>query len=256
MQPKLHFSQNVKACHFSMNHFSEWHVIIFGWFGGTFMLWMHKSWQFRLVSDQVSTCRLAKNTVQHKTQQHKTHNNQHEMPPPYPPAALPSPSMGRAVAPPTHGAEAAKVPKQGVRCRVCAQRGWFLCFGCRTETPWKSEIREGSWPYGQNLIKTHNNQPEIDNSSRRDIGERASGGWSVWGDVVPSFGWQLGQQQNDIKWITLRPKMAADWWGYTQQPTRNRRLEELIQERRFNRGWSFGGCNAIVLGGNSDQSNN
>ncbi len=31
------FSQNVKACHyFSMNHFSEWHVITFRRFGGTF----------------------------------------------------------------------------------------------------------------------------------------------------------------------------------------------------------------------------
>ncbi len=35
MQPKLHFSQNVKDCHFSMNHFSEWHVISFGQFSGT-----------------------------------------------------------------------------------------------------------------------------------------------------------------------------------------------------------------------------
>ena len=36
MQPKLHLSQNVKACHFSMNHSSEWHVITFGQFGGAF----------------------------------------------------------------------------------------------------------------------------------------------------------------------------------------------------------------------------
>ncbi len=160
-----------------------------------FMLWMHKSRPFRLVSDQVSTCRFAKSTVQHKTQQHKTHNNQHEMPLPYPPAALPSPSKGRLVAPPTHGAEATKVPKQGIRHRVSAQHGWFPCSGCRTEIPQKSEWQEGSWPYGRNLIKTHNNQPKIDNSGRRDIGERARGGWSMWGDVVPLFGWQLGQQQ-------------------------------------------------------------
>jgi hypothetical protein len=36
MQPKLHFSQNVKACHFSFDHFSKWHVITFGGFVGTF----------------------------------------------------------------------------------------------------------------------------------------------------------------------------------------------------------------------------
>jgi hypothetical protein len=144
------------------------------------------------------------------------------MPPPYPPMALPSPSMGRPVASPTHGAEATKVPKQGVRHRVCAQRGWFPCSGCRRETPQKSKRWEGSWPYGQNLIKSYNNQPEINDSSRRDIGERARGDWSLWGDVIPSFGWWLGQQKNHIKWITPRPKTVANWWGYTQQPTRNR----------------------------------
>jgi hypothetical protein len=96
--------------------------------------------------------------------------------------------MGRPVAPPIHGAEATKVPKQGVRRQVCARRGWFPCSGRRTETPQKSERREGSWPYGQNLMKTHNNQLEINDSGRRDVGERARGGWSVWGDIVPSFG--------------------------------------------------------------------
>jgi hypothetical protein len=114
--------------------------------------------------------------AQNTTTQTQTHNNQHEMLPPYPPAALPSPSMGKPVAPPTHGAEATKVPTQGVRCRVCAQRGWFPCSWRHAETPQKSERREGSWPYGQNLIKTHNNQPEINNSSRRDVGERVRGG--------------------------------------------------------------------------------
>ncbi len=181
-----------------------------------FILWMHKSWPFRLVSDKIPTCWLAKSTVQHETQQHKTHNNQDEMPPPYSPVALPSPSMGRPVAPPKHGAEATKVPKQGVRHQVCAQCSWLPCSGCCTETPWKSERQEESWPYGQNLIKTHNNQPEIDDSGRREVGERVRGGRSVWGDVVPSFGWRLEQQKNNIKWIMPRPKTAADWWGYTQ----------------------------------------
>ncbi len=214
-----------------------------------FMLWMRKSRPFRLVSDQVSTCWLAKSMVQHKTQQHKTHNNQHEMPPPYPPTALPSPSMGRPVAPPTHGAETTKVPKEGVRRRVCAQCGWFSCSGRRTEIPQKSERWEGSWPYGQNLIKTHNNQPEINDSSRRDIEERVHGGWSVWGDVVPSFGWQLGQRKNNIKWITMRPNT------HNNQPEIDGRggvdTGEEVQP-----GWLLGGCNAIGLGGNSDQSNN
>ncbi len=188
-----------------------------------FMLWMHKSWPFCLVSDRIPTCWLAKSTVQLKKQQHITHNNQHEIPPPYPPVVLPSPSMGRPVTPPSHGAEATKVPKQSVQRRVCAWHDWFPCSGHHTDTPWKSERWERSWLHGQNLIKTHNNQPEINDSGRRDVGEGVRGDWSVWGDVVPLFGWQLGQQKNNIKWIMPRPKMAADWWGYTQQPTRNRR---------------------------------
>ncbi len=140
-----------------------------------FVLWMHTSWLFLLVSDQISSCWFAKSTVQHKTQQHKTHNNQHEMPT----AALPSPSMSRPVASPTHGAESTKMPKQGIWHQVCARCSWFSCSGRRTDTPQKSERREGSWLYGQNLIKTHNNQPETDDSGRRDVGERMHGGWSM-----------------------------------------------------------------------------
>ncbi len=209
-----------------------------------FMLWMQKSWTFWLVSDWVSTCWLAKSAAQHKTQHHKTHNNQHEMRLPYPPTALPSPSMGRPVAPPTHGAEATKVSKQGIRRRVCARCSWFPCSGHHIETPQKSERWEGSWPYGQNLIKTHNNQPGIDDSSRRDIGERACGGWSVWGDVLPSFGWRLGQQKNNIKWIMLRPKMVTNWWGYTQQPTRNRQAWRSWYRKG---GWTGGDCLGDVM---------
>ncbi len=124
----------------------------------------------------------AQNTTTQNTQQPTW------IPLPYPPVALPSPSMGRPVAPLTHGAEVTKVPKKGVRRRLCAQHGWFPCSGRHTDTPQKSERWEGSWPYGQNLIKTHNNQPEIDDSGRRYVGERTHDGWSMWGDVVPLFG--------------------------------------------------------------------
>jgi hypothetical protein len=49
----------------------------------------------------------------------------------------------------------------------------FPCSERHTDTPQKSERWEGSWPYDQNLIKTCNNQPEINDSGRRDVGERA-----------------------------------------------------------------------------------
>ncbi len=185
-----------------------------------FMLWMHKSWPFWLVSDQISSCWLAKSTVQHKTQQHKTHTNQHEIPPPYPSAALPSPSRGRPVAPWHWGYQStqARHLALGLRSTRLVPLFW---------APYRypSKIRETGWELAPwpNLIKTHNNQPEINDSGRRDVGERVHGGWSVWGDVIPSFGWRLGQQKNNIKWITPRPKTATNWWGYTQQPTRNRR---------------------------------
>ncbi len=191
---------------------------------------------FWLVLDQISTCWLAKSTVQHKTQQNKTHNNQHEIPPPYPPAALPSPSMGRPVVPPTHGTEATKVPKQGIWSWVCAWGGWFPCSGCHTDTPWKSERQEGSWPYSQNLIKTHNNQLEINDSSKRDVGERARGGWSMWGDGIPLFGWLLGQQKNNInesRQGLRQPPIDED----THKPTRNR----WTSRRWYRRGGSTGG---------------
>ncbi len=247
MQPKLHFSQNVKACHFSMNHFSEWHVITFGRFAGAFydMNAQKLAISAGLRSNFYMSVSQKYGPAQNTTTQ--THNNQHEKPLPYPPAALPSPVMGRPVVPPTHGAEATKVPKQGIRHRVWAQRGWLPCSGCCTETPQKSERWEGSWPYGQNLIKTHNNQPEIDDGSRRDVGERARGGWSVWGDIVPSFGWWLGQQKNNIKWIMPRPKTAADWWGYMQQPTRNRRAWRRWYRRGgLTRGDCFGDVVPLV----------
>jgi hypothetical protein len=81
MQPKLHFSQNVKACHFSTNHFSEWHAITCGQLGGTFYFRNAQKLAILAVSDQVSTCQLAKSTVQHKTQQNKTHNDATALPP-------------------------------------------------------------------------------------------------------------------------------------------------------------------------------
>ncbi len=169
----------------------------------------------------------------------------YEIPPPYPPAALPSPSIGRPVAPPTHCAEATKVPKQGFQDQAYTQRGWF---GCQTDTPQKSEWREESWPYGQNLIKTHNNQPDIGDSGRRDVGERVPGGWSVLGDVVPLFGWQSGQQKNI--WNESRRglrQLSIDEDTHSNQteidgPGGDNTGEEVCW------GWSLGRCNAIVLG--------
>ncbi len=194
-----------------------------------------QSWPFRLASDQISTCWLAKSMVQHKTKQHKTHNNQYEMPPPYPPAALPSPSMVRPVAPPKHGAEVTKVPKQGVRCWVCAQRSWLPCSLHHTETPWESERWEGSWPHAKNLIETHNNRKSM--IAVGGMLERGHAGLKSVGRCCPIIWVKTGTKKNIIKWITPRPKVAADWWGYSQQPTRNR----WAWRRWYRRGGLTGG---------------
>ena len=173
------------------------------------MLWIHKSRPFWLVSDWASTSRLAKSTVQHKTQQIKTSNNQHEMPPPCSPAALPSPSMGRPEAPPTLCATTTKVPTQGIRHQVCALRGWLPCLGHRTETHWKSERQEGSWPYGQNLIKhtTTNRKLVI---AVGGMLERGCAGGRACGEKSSHHLGDNGRMKNNINWITPRPKAAAD----------------------------------------------
>jgi hypothetical protein len=56
---------------------------------------LHKSWQFCFCQYQLSTTPVAKWPLEHNTKykKHKTHNNQHAPPPPYPPAALPSFAM-------------------------------------------------------------------------------------------------------------------------------------------------------------------
>jgi hypothetical protein len=76
---------------FSMNHFSEWHVITLGQFGGTFYVMIAQKLAILFCQYQFSTTPVAKRPLEHNTKhkKHKTHNNQHEPPPPYPPAALP-----------------------------------------------------------------------------------------------------------------------------------------------------------------------
>jgi hypothetical protein len=77
-----------------------------------------------------------------------THNPQHqdEPPPPYPTAALPSLSMGRAVAPPNLGAATPHGSTASARWRVCDRRCWFSCLGHRNMTHQKLERGTGSRP--------------------------------------------------------------------------------------------------------------
>ncbi len=58
--------------------------------------------------------------------QHTAQNNQHGPLPPYPPVALPSLSMGRAVAPPNLGAASPHGSVAGAWCWICARNGCSL----------------------------------------------------------------------------------------------------------------------------------
>ena len=66
------------------------------------------------------------NTTQHT--KHTTHNNQHELPPPYPPAVMLSASTGRSMALTTHGAASSYGPMLSANGRVLQHGGWFPCF--------------------------------------------------------------------------------------------------------------------------------
>jgi hypothetical protein len=46
---------------------------------------------------------------------------------------------------------------------------------------------------GRNLKGRHNNQPKDGVPGKRDIGEVAQGGWSLWGGIASLFGRQFGQ---------------------------------------------------------------
>ena len=129
--------------------------------------------------------------IQDKTQQHKTHNNQHEMPSPCPPAALPSPSMGRSVVPTTHGIVASYGPMLGARGLIWRCHGRFLHLECRRIPHQK--IEQWAWP--TKLKRKTKHQPCVGISGGRESGEVARGGWSARGNIVPLFGMSNGAMQ-------------------------------------------------------------
>ena len=165
-------------------------------FFGGFIFTVEQVCLFVTLPPLISTSWLAKSTVQEKTQQHKTHNNQHEMPPPSPPATLPSPSMSRTKAPPTHGVTASYGPMLVPPGLVWRCHGWFLSFGMPSHTPSKNRARDVTFALsGQNLKGRHNNQPSVGISGGREYGEVARGGRITWGNTVPLFGTSNGATQ-------------------------------------------------------------
>ncbi len=78
--------------------------------------------------------------------QHTTQNNQNGPLPPYPPAALPSLSMGRAAVPPNLGTASPHGSVAGAWRWVHARGGWFPCLGFIFNLHQKIERWGGCWP--------------------------------------------------------------------------------------------------------------
>ena len=85
------------------------------------------------------------NTTQH-TKNIKTHNKQHELPLPYPPAALPSIAMATSTMASNQGTETTCESVAGARRRVHARLSLFLCLGHRHIPHQKIERWAWHWP--------------------------------------------------------------------------------------------------------------
>ena len=88
-----------------------------------------------------------KYAIAHTTQNRTSTQQQNELPPPYPPAALPSFSTGRAAVAPNHGALVPQGYVAGARHQDCSHPCWFLCSGKRIQPHQKIKRWVGPWPY-------------------------------------------------------------------------------------------------------------
>ncbi len=85
--------------------------------------------QFLILGFHQSTTYITIFCSQTHNPQHTTQNNQNGPLLPYPPAALPSLSVRRAVVPTPHGASSPHGPMQGTCHWVRRHRCWFPCLG-------------------------------------------------------------------------------------------------------------------------------
>ncbi len=99
-------------------------------------------------------------------------------------------SMGRAVAPPNHGATALQLHAQAMSRRGCARCRWFARLGRRNKRHQIIERGGGALALGgRRFININNNQMEDGVDIRGCIGEEARPGRNVCGeDGCPSFG--------------------------------------------------------------------
>jgi hypothetical protein len=141
-----HYHFYKSLCPSSSNHEDERYLITLGPFGCIFKLQLRKSQPFCFDWYGLSTKLVAKSTVNHKTQQRKTHNNQHEPTPTYPSAALPSISMATST---MASNKDTLVPCESVastRRWVHARLSLFLHLGHR-RIPHQQKLEQWAWPW-------------------------------------------------------------------------------------------------------------
>ncbi len=172
-----------------MNHFLEWHVITLGRFGGTFYVMIAQKLAILLLPISIfyhagASKRPLKHNTKHK--KHKTHNNQHEPPLPYPPAALSSFAMATSTMASNQGTVAHCESVAGTQWRVRARNCLSLCLGGTDAYPIKNRaMGVALFLGGCRFMIQHHNQPNSWRSGRGDARVEARGGGERVGGRCP-----------------------------------------------------------------------
>jgi hypothetical protein len=145
--PISRFRPNIKTCPKSKDNDYFGHPLTLGASSDAFFVMSAEKLAIFLAGPILASLPVRVNKTRHNhITQHTTHNNQNELPPPYPPPTLPSLSMRRLLAPPTNVAAAPYGPTQGARGWVWRRDGWFACLGGKMK-PHKKILRNVvHWP--------------------------------------------------------------------------------------------------------------
>jgi hypothetical protein len=124
----------------------------------------------------------------HKHNTHRHNNQQDELATIPSSVFAPSLSMGRAVAPPNHGAAAPQRHAQAASCRGCTCCRWFARLGRQNKRHRIIERGGGALALGgRRFINTNNNQMEDGDDIRGCVG--------CGEDGCPSFGVDINRQK-------------------------------------------------------------
>jgi hypothetical protein len=160
----------------------------------------------------------------------------------------PSLSMGRAVAPPNHGAAAPQCHAQAASCQGCTCCHWFARLGRQNKRHQIIERGGGALALGgRRCININNNQMEDGVDVRGCIGEEARPGQNAWGGWLPVV-W--GEILIDKKNREMGGPFALDgrrlMGGHNNQPKLASTVGGALK-RRGDRGRMCGGVLSLCL---------